>query len=220
MIDDCALGADSAGSWAGISAFLVVAGFVQRALRADSAFRTAERRRASEARQARANRLLIENAALAVRAAGRRHTRVRLHRRFDGPRAASDKWTSLHSRRARAHRDMVDNFTHSVRTAHTRARIYTFVASTSSVPRAVVIKDTFWPTAAVRISLIFRQTCADTIPALSVGAARRRVARVGLLENLRRRFRVAVAERISSVSLGADADGNVVYHATLGIRSA
>lgn len=76
VIDYRALGVQAAGARARVRAFLVYASLILRALRTDHAFRPATRRTSNEFRQAGANGLFVHLAALTVRAARRRLTRV------------------------------------------------------------------------------------------------------------------------------------------------
>lgn len=86
-----------------------------------------------------------------------------------------------HSRRARAHRDVIDNVASRVLTAGSWARISTLVPDASLVPWAIVVEHALWPTASVRIALVIGKAGTDAVGTLSVGATRGRVARVGLL---------------------------------------
>lgn len=66
---------------------------------------------------------------------------------------------------------MVDNGAFCVLSARSRARIATFLVNTGLVSRTVCTKDTFWTTAYIRISLIFRYASANAVITLSVWSA-------------------------------------------------
>jgi hypothetical protein len=70
MIHYTTRSAYSATSWARVRAFLVATSFVLRAIRADYAFGSAGRGATKVSSYAGANRLVVYNAALAVRPTG------------------------------------------------------------------------------------------------------------------------------------------------------
>lgn len=76
VIDNLANGRYAASPWAGISAFLIRAGPIQRTFRTGDALGSAVRRGTDEIRHARANGLSVHLPALTVRSARRGSTHV------------------------------------------------------------------------------------------------------------------------------------------------
>lgn len=77
-------------------------------------------------------------------------------------------------------RGVIQNRTLGVCSASSWARVHAFIVVTRSVPRTIVIDDTFRFAACVRVSKVFRQasarSCSVTLFANGVGATRWRVA--------------------------------------------
>lgn len=119
---------------------------------------------------------------------------------------------------------VVDHLTVSVLPASSRTRVLALIVDAGQVRHAIRIQDTFRPTALVGIPHVVRETRARSGPvsflANSVGSARTRVARIQ--GNLRQsnRLKVAENERISDVTLQADAVRRVAHHATVSVLAA
>lgn len=95
----------------------------------------------------------------------------------------SERWTlneciSAHSYRAAAHRHVVIHIAKRILATSSWTRIDTFVSDASSIERTICVKNTFWSTARIRISVVFRQTCASAVIAYSIRPTRGRIAGV------------------------------------------
>lgn len=90
--------------------------------------------------------------------------------------SALNKCIPCHFFRAFADRNMIDHFTYGIYSTSSWTWIKTFISNTSSISRTFRVKYALWPTAPIRISLIFWQTCTNTIITLSVWTTRRWVA--------------------------------------------
>lgn len=219
MVYNHASSAIPTGTRTRITAFLVLAGLVLRAFGVDYALWSTGRRAAVETRHARTHSLAVYVPALAVWSAGGRDTGIRDR----GRQGWSTRYerTSFHSVGAAARWDVVDDLAYGVLSAGSGTRVVTLVPHTSAVSGAFGVHDTFWAASLVRISVVFGQTSADSVAALSVRSARRRIARI-IFDRCwrRRRFRVAASEWISFVAFNAQAHGNVVENIALRICSA
>ncbi|KAJ4432721.1 hypothetical protein ANN_21358 [Periplaneta americana] len=82
------------------------------------------------------------------------------------------KRISRHSLWAAAYGYVIHHVTDGSLTASSWTRICTFVSDTSPVPRTVSTENTLGSTPSIWVSLVFWQTSANSIVALSIGAAR------------------------------------------------
>lgn len=183
VIHNRAPGSYSTCSRAWIPTFLVGTRLILRTFSAHNTLRTTRRRASNVSRNTRADGLSIDFATLAIRTARRwtawvRHNRCLL-------------WSTLHecisghSIRTTAHRNVIDHLAQCILTARARTRIYTFATNTGPIPSAVRVQDALWPAASVRIALVLWQTCANTVLALRISPAGRRIARI-IIDGLRR----------------------------------
>ena len=85
---------------------------------------------------------------------------------WDG--TAYNKWISRHSLRTAAYGDVIHYITYGSLTTSAGTRICTSVPDTSSVSWTVSTQDTFRSTPSIGVSLVFWQTTADSIAALSI----------------------------------------------------
>ena len=196
VIADLAFGIYTTCSWARVYAFLVIASFVLRALRASDTFRSTCWRSSNVSRNTRTNSLAIDLTALWVWPTWRRLAWVGFDRRWITRnwmvqeigkkkwnieihtlvRRTLNKCISTHARRTRAHRSVIDHITNSILSTCSRARINTFISNTWLIARTVIAYHTFRSTTRVRIALIFRQTSAYSVRTLWVWSAWRWVA--------------------------------------------
>jgi hypothetical protein len=94
--------------------------------------------------------------------------------------SALDEWVARCALCAAAYRDVVHDVARGRLAARARAWVGALVSDARPISRTVRTEDTFRATPGIRVSLVFRQASASPILTLSVRAARRRVAWVGL----------------------------------------
>lgn len=172
-----------------IHASLIHARSIQIALAARRALGPTVRWHTDVVHLARAHRMRVHVATLTVRAARRRHTRIRLVALLHGHRFAhhmttrAGRRTAGEAESAAAVRRMVDHMAFGVGAARTLARILAALVAAGSLLRAVAVHDALRPALGVRIALVVGQTRAGSgavlLVAQGVDAARRRVAWVG-----------------------------------------
>jgi hypothetical protein len=198
VVDDLTFGIDAASSRAWIAALLVATSLILGTFIAGHTLGSTGWRRSNVSRDARANCLAVDLAALRVWTTRRGLTWVlRLDWGWTKEKLGVkkrtiwmegkirtlvgrtlDKRVSSHALRTRAHRDVIDHVTDSVLAASSRTWINAFVPDTSLVTRTVVVDDALWPTATVRVTLVLGQACALAIVALCICTARRWIARI------------------------------------------
>lgn len=101
-------------------------------------------------------------------------------RRFIANRRARHQGIARHPFGTVAHGDVVDGVAESVGGTVSRTRIHALLVHTRPVPGAVRVQHALRPTTGVGIALVFRQAGALSVVADSIGAARRRLAGIGL----------------------------------------
>lgn len=186
VIGHLAARVQAARARARIDAPLAGARAVQVALGAGRALRPTRRRHTDQTRLARAHRVRVDVAALAVRAARRRHARVALfvalrRRQFGAHRMAAGGRIAGVAGRAAAVRRMVGDVALGARAAQAGARIVALHVAAGARLRAVRVHDALRSAFGVRVAEVFGQAGARAgavaLLADGVDAARRRVAR-------------------------------------------
>lgn len=184
VIGHLASGIQTARARARIHAALIQARLIQITIGTRRTLRPTSRRHAHIAGQARAYRMLVDVATLAVRSARRWHARIRVHHRCDGAwyLVAGNRRIAGVAGRAAAVRCMVRHVTLGRGAADaSRARIVAFLVATCSGLWAVGVHDALRSAFGVRIAEELGQASAraGTVALLADGidAARRRVAR-------------------------------------------
>lgn len=79
-----------------------------------------------------------------------------------------DKGIAGSTRRTTAYWYMIKYVTHGILSTCSRTRIYAFVMNARFFTGAIRIKGTLRTTGSIWVSLIFRQTCANSIVALGI----------------------------------------------------
>jgi hypothetical protein len=208
-----------ASSWTRIDTFLIDTSLIEGTFRTRDTFRPASGGTTDVTRDTRTYSLSVDFSTLAVRTARRRTARVLWYRNYD--LRAQHEGVSSVSLNTSTDRNMIVDVTFRVLTASSRTRIYTFISDAGFVAWTVSVQDTFWSATSVRISLVFRQTTANTIVALCVGTARRRIARICDYRFWRwRRFRNTVRERISGVTVWTSTNRSMIDDTALSSSSA
>lgn len=190
VIGHLAAGVQTARARARIHAALVDARPVQIALGAGRALRPACWRQTDVVRLARAHRMRVDVATLAVRAARRRHARIGdgLRRCDADLMAAGSRWVAGEAGMAAAVRRMIGDMALGIGAADAGARIVTLLVATRPRLRAVRVHDALRSAFGVRIAKVLGQAGARAgavaLLAHGVDAARRRIARFdGFVEN-------------------------------------
>lgn len=186
VIVHLAAGIQAASARARIHTALVHARLVQIALGAGRALRPAGGRHSDVVGQARAHRMLVDVATLAVRSARRRLARIGVHRRLDADLMAAHRRAAGETGQAAAVRRMVGHMALGIGGAHADARIVALLVATGARLWAVGVHDALRTAFGVRIAKVFGQAGARAgavaLVADGVDAARRRIARFdGLL---------------------------------------
>lgn len=185
VIGHLAASVQAARARARIDAALVDARPVQVALRAGRALRPAGRRHTDEVHLARAHRMRVDVAALAVRAAWRGHARIADSDglcRCDANRVATGRrWVAGVAVQTAAVRRMVGDVTLGVGAADAGARIVALLVAAGARLRTVGVHDALGSALGVRIARVLGQAGARAgavaFLADGVDAARRRIAR-------------------------------------------
>lgn len=169
-----AFGIDSTGTRTRISTLLVRTSLVLWAFRVNYTFGVTCWWTSNVALYTGANSLTINLSTLAVRSTWGRVAWILRLVLLNG--STCNKRVSFRAWRACAHWDMIDDFTDSILCTSPWTGINTFIAEASPIAQTVRVQYAFRTTTGVRISVIFWQTCADTIVTLSIRTTRRRIA--------------------------------------------
>lgn len=160
VIGHLAAGVQAARARTRIGAPLIHARLVEIALGTGRAFRTTSGRHSDVVGLTRANRVLVDIAALAVRTARRWYARIRMHQRLDGYQMASHRRVASVARMTATVRPVVGDVTFRIGAAHADAWIEAFLVATGFRLRAVRVHDALGPTFGVWIAIVFRQAGA------------------------------------------------------------
>lgn len=80
------------------------------------------------------------------------------------------------TRRTTAHGDVIDYIAPCTGSARANAWIHAILIDTGFHSSAIRVHGALWTTVRVRIAMVIRQTCTETVVALCVGSTRRWVA--------------------------------------------
>lgn len=222
VIDDTTSGAHTARSDTRIAASLIHTGLMQRTLVAVGALRPTGGRNAKHTVETGADRLTVMRSALGVWSARRRLT-CGLHFIGLSYGCALSERVALESGRTRAHGDVVEHFATGVRGAGTRTRVSALVSNARLRSRALGAEYALGM--ATRVWITDKTGCASAhscTGALSVGCARRRIARIFSLRGFLLNWwgQLASGERIANVAIDARADRHMVGHMASSVLAA
>lgn len=178
MIKHRASGIDPAGTGARVSTLLIRTCLILGAIGVDNTFRMTCWRTSNIALYARAHGLAIYLPALGIWSA--RWWMAWIWRRFMFNWLTRYESVSICTQGACAHRNVIINFAHCVLCACAWTGINTFASQTSPISGTVRIQYTFRTASRIWIAMVFGQTSASSIVALSIWTTWRGIARIML----------------------------------------